>query len=488
VLILLASAVFVVVLFRWLHCLRCSDISCRVAVAPSRWRGFPTPTKDGILRNSACVLMFSIGWSSACRSFSAAPRRVRLGFAQSCSPSALLAAASLAGPLQAALAVGARSPCPRRQCPAHSTERIQLETPTGATSSACCFSRTSGRPAADLIPGWRGAAASLPSVLAFALAKATVVLVVLLFVGQRLMRAGFTSWRAPLARAFHSQRLADYAGACLDHGSAGLSLALGAFLAGMLIAETEYRHQVEEDIRPFGSPAGSVLRDHGMRLDLGTVAANFSLTLALSAALVVFKFILVAARACSGPVRRGRAHRARSRQVGEFGLVLMVLAQSVALLDRDFSQLVSRDAALHARRSVPHSGKRQARAALSSAEWMLQSLALHRVAAQSLATERHVVGAVRPNGPAPAHMLEQERIVVIASTPIRSACAERRSGREGRFRRRVAARNALAAGVARASALVITFADTQLALRILHHVRALNPALPVISALWTTRT
>src|SRR5260221_235980 len=80
----------------------------------------------------------------------------------------------------------------------------------------------------------------------------------------------------------------------------------------------------------------------GMRLDLGTVAANFSLTLALSAALVVFTFILVAGLALlfgAGPgaaVRTGLA----LAQVGEFGLVLMVLAQSVALLDRDFSQLL----------------------------------------------------------------------------------------------------------------------------------------------------
>jgi len=51
---------------------------------------------------------------------------------------------------------------------------------------------------------------------------------------------------------------------------AGLSLALGAFLAGMLIAETEYRHQVEEDIRPFREVLlGLFFVTIGMRLDLG---------------------------------------------------------------------------------------------------------------------------------------------------------------------------------------------------------------------------
>src|SRR5439155_458675 len=59
---------------------------------------------------------------------------------------------------------------------------------------------------------------------------------------------------------------------------AGLSLALGAFLAGMLIAETEYRHQVEEDIRPFREVLlGLFFVTIGMRLELGTVAASLSL-------------------------------------------------------------------------------------------------------------------------------------------------------------------------------------------------------------------
>src|SRR5439155_1578613 len=106
---------------------------------------------------------------------------------------------------------------------------------------------------------------------------------------------------------------------------AGLSLALGAFLAGMLIAETEYRHQVEEDIRPFREVLlGLFFVTIGMRLDLGTVAANLWLTLSLTALLIVFKFILVASLARlfgAGPgaaVRTGLA----LAQVGEFCLVL----------------------------------------------------------------------------------------------------------------------------------------------------------------------
>jgi len=78
-------------------------------------------------------------------------------------------------------------------------------------------------------------------------------------------------------------------------------------------------------------------------------------------------------------------------------------------------------------------------------------------------------------------MLEQEHIDVIAldtdSERVRGAEA---AGEKVVFGDASRYETLVAAGVARASALVVTFADTQLALRILHHVRALNPALPVI--------
>jgi len=119
---------------------------------------------------------------------------------------------------------------------------------------------------------------------------------------------------------------------------------------------------------------------------------------------------------------------------------------------------------------------------LSSTEWMLRSLALHRVAAQSLAAERHVIvcGYGR-TGQRLAHLLEQEHIEVVAldTDPerVRGAAAAGERVVYGDASRH---ETLVAAGITRASALVITFADTQLALRILDHVRTLHPALPVI--------
>src|SRR5712691_7431597 len=463
VLILLASAVFVVVLFRRLHLPPLLGyILVGVAVGPFALAWIPDTDEGRHLAEFGVVfLMFSIGLEFSLPKLFQLRRAVfGLGFSQVLlTLGAVLAAASLAGaPWQAGLAVGGAIAMSSTAIVMRIlAERIQLETPHGR----------------DIV-----------GVLLF---QDLAVVLVLLFVGQKLMRGWFhIVARLRSHELFILNVLLITLGLAWLTDRAGLSLALGAFLAGMLIAETEYRHQVEEDIRPFREVLlGLFFVTIGMRLDLGTVAANFPLTLALTALLVAFKFILVAGLARlfgAGPgaaVRTGLA----LAQVGEFGLVLMVLAQSVALLDRDFFQLIVA-AMLLSMLAAPFVIQASDKLALrwSSAEWMLQSLALHRVAAQSLATERHVIvcGYGR-TGQRLAHMLEQEHIVVIAldTDPerVRGAAA---AGENVVFGDASRHETLVAAGVARASALVITFADTQLALRILHHVRALNPALPAI--------
>jgi len=254
----------------------------------------------------------------------------------------------------------------------------------------------------------------------------------------------------------------------------------------MLIAETEYRHQVDEDIRPFREVLlGLFFVTIGMRLDLGTVGANLVLTLALTALLVTFKFGLVAslARAFGSPPGNALRTGLALAQGGEFSLVLVVQAQSLALLDRDLAQLVVA-AMLLSMLVAPFLIQASDRLVLrwSSAEWMLRSLALHRIATQTLAAERHaIVCGYGRTGQRLAHLLEQEGIDVIAldTDPerVRGAAA---AGERVEFGDASRHETLVAAGVTRASALVITFADTQRALRILHHVRALNPALPVI--------
>ena len=118
---------------------------------------------------------------------------------------------------------------------------------------------------------------------------------------------------------------------------AGLSLALGAFIAGMLIAETEYKHQVETDIRPFHDVLlGLFFITIGMLLDWRAVLRQWPLVLVLLVGPVFFKFVLVTALARTFGAPAGVALRTGLylAQAGEFGLVLLNLATDNGLVPR----------------------------------------------------------------------------------------------------------------------------------------------------------
>jgi CPA2 family monovalent cation:H+ antiporter-2 len=110
----------------------------------------------------------------------------------------------------------------------------------------------------------------------------------------------------------------------------GLSLALGAFIAGMLISETEYKHQVETDIRPFHDVLlGLFFISIGMLLDWRLVLERWPLVLLLVTLPVLFKAALVTAAVQSAGRTSGVSLRTGLylAQAGEFGFVLLTLAQ-----------------------------------------------------------------------------------------------------------------------------------------------------------------
>jgi K+:H+ antiporter len=494
VLILLASAVIVVVLFRSLHLPPLLGyLLVGVAVGPFALGWIPDTDEGRHLAEFGVVfLMFSIGLEFSLSKLFQLRRAVfGLGLAQVLLTLAgvLVIATAVGAPWQASLALGGAIAMSSTAIVLRIlAERMQLETPHGRDIvGVLLLQDLAVVPLLIVIPAIAEGGGELAQRLAWALAKAAVVLVVLLFLGQKLMR----SWFHVVARRrshelFILNVLLITLGLAWLTEQAGLSLALGAFLAGMLIAETEYRQQVDEDIRPFRDILlGLFFVTMGMRLDLAAVGANLILALALTALLITCKFALIAVLARLFGSSPGAALRTglALAQGGEFSLVLIVQAQSFALLDRELSQLVVA-AMLLSMLVAPFLIQASDKLALrwSSTEWMLRSLALHRVAAQSLATERHVIvcGYGR-TGQRLAHLLEQERVEVIAldTDPerVRGAAA---AGERVVYNDASRHETLVAAGIARASALVITFADTVLALRILHHARTLNPALPVI--------
>src|SRR4030066_1310850 len=206
-------------------------------------------------------------------------------------------------------------------------ERLEIQTPHGRQIfGALLFQDLAVVPLLILIPAFAKDADDMGLVLGLAMFKAVLVLGFLLFVGQRIMRPWF-QWVAghKSPELFTLNLLLFTLGLAFLTESAGLSLALGAFLAGMLISETEYRYQVEDDIKPFRAVMlGLVFVTIGMRLDLQVLIENFGDVLLLVAAIVVGKTVLVAGLAMVFGSARPTAVRTALglAQGGEFGFVL----------------------------------------------------------------------------------------------------------------------------------------------------------------------
>jgi CPA2 family monovalent cation:H+ antiporter-2 len=123
----------------------------------------------------------------------------------------------------------------------------------------------------------------------------------------------------------------------------GLSLAFGAFLAGMMLSETEYRHQVENDIRPFRDVLlGLFFIVVGMQLDLALLAPVWQWVALLVAGVVVGKGALIAALSRAYGYRTPEAVRTGMvlAHGGEFSVALLALALGTGLLAARDSQPV----------------------------------------------------------------------------------------------------------------------------------------------------
>ncbi len=123
----------------------------------------------------------------------------------------------------------------------------------------------------------------------------------------------------------------------------GLSMAMGAFLAGLLLADSEFRHQVMADIEPFrGFLLGLFFMAVGMSIDIGAAMADGWLVLGLVVGLLLLKGTLLVGLALMMGVGRNDAIRVAVLlcQGGEFGFVLFSLASQTGLLDLATTQLL----------------------------------------------------------------------------------------------------------------------------------------------------
>ncbi len=130
---------------------------------------------------------------------------------------------------------------------------------------------------------------------------------------------------------------------------AGLSMALGAFLAGVVLAKSEYRHALEADLEPFkGLLLGLFFIAIGMAMDLPLLFARPAVVLALAGGLVLVK--LLALRMLAGPLGSPLAQRwllaALLAPGGEFAFVILGMTAQVGMIPRDLAALLTLGVAL----------------------------------------------------------------------------------------------------------------------------------------------
>jgi CPA2 family monovalent cation:H+ antiporter-2 len=338
-----------------------------------------------------------------------------------------------------------------------------------------------------VIPALAQASASLVEALMVALLKAIVVLLVILVFGQRPMRAWFhLVARQRSSELFILNVLLVTLGLAALTQVAGLSFALGAFLGGMLIAETEFRYQVEEDIKPFRDVLlGLFFVTIGMALDLRVVANEIGWVAVLLVVPVIAKLLLVVvlARLFGAPLATSLRTGVYLAQAGEFALVLVSLATVTGLLPANITQPVLAAmilSMLGAPLLIEFADPLVRR--LTANDWLARAAEVTQIAARTMARQDHlIVCGYGRSGQNLVRLLEREDIAYLAldSDPqrVREAAADGNSVVYGDASRR---ETLTSAGVNRARALAITFADTPVALKILHHVQQLRPDLPVI--------
>jgi K+:H+ antiporter len=332
-----------------------------------------------------------------------------------------------------------------------------------------------------------GRAADAAHIL-IAIGIAAAALLLVLAAGRWLLRPLFLMIASVRSAELFSLAvlLAVLASAWATH-AAGLSLALGAFLAGMMLAETEFRHQIEATIRSYREVLlGLFFITVGMLLDVGLLLRDFAVVTVILLGMLLLKATVVAVVA--EPATKSWFKSLRTgvivAQGGEFGFALLILLLRHELLDQRLVQPLLAATVLSMVLSplIIRHNRRITRIILrESGSPQTEAMRQERVTLAAANREHVVICGFGRVGQNIARVLEQTGFEYIALDvdPDRI-----RTGRQvgdpvvygdagqGKVLENV--------GVAHASVVVITFANPDVALRILRSVRELRPDVPIL--------
>lgn len=225
-------------------------------------------------------------------------------------------------------------------------ERHELNTQHGRPAFAILlFQDLAVMPMLAVLP-MLGAAAATESVgdTLLGVVKGLGVLALLVFGGRFVVRPVLRIVaETKVTETFTAAALLIVIGNALLVNAVGMSMALGAFIAGVLLAESEYRHELEADIEPFkGLLLGLFFMSVGMTTNIGLLSEQPGLIAALVGGLLLIKALMIlgVARAFGMPMRHASPLAVTLAQGGEFGFVLFALAVNNGIIPPSLVQIL----------------------------------------------------------------------------------------------------------------------------------------------------
>ena len=367
-------------------------------------------------------------------------------------------------------------------------ERVDLNSRHGRLSiGILLFQDLAVIPILVLIPALGAHSGDLASILGLSLVKTVVLLFVLFKFGKVVINYWFELVAGQRSRElFIMNVLMVTLLLAAATKLAGLSYALGAFIAGMLISETRYRYQVESDIAPFRDILlGLFFISVGMLLDFHFMLGHIGLVLALLVGFVLFKALVIAVLTRLFGYETGVGIRTGIilAQAGEFSFVLLALGLEQNLIGGDELQIVLA-ASLISMIIAPFIIQKNGRIARKLAKNYSKNSAqiVDEIEHSTANLKDHVIicGYGR-SGQYLGRFLKEENIPFIAldidPARVQDAAAAGEHVVYGDAGRRIVLE---AAGGARAKALIVSYADTRASMKVLHVAQEAYPALPVI--------
>ena len=318
--------------------------------------------------------------------------------------------------------------------------------------------------------------------------RAIVALLLVLFVGRRLLRPLFGEIaRHRSSETFTLTVLFVALGSAWATNALGLSMALGGFLAGMLLSETEFRHQTEAVIKPFQDILlGLFFVSVGMLLDLRLLLGQLPLVLLLLGALLVAKalIIMLITRQFVPNTRKALRTGIVVCMGGEFGFALLTLLLKGRVIDPGIVQALLTTLALSMVLGplIVRYNRRIADLILRRPRAEPSEVALETAATRDLAHREHVIicgfGRVGQNL---ARVLEKHGFEYLALDldPFRIRDA-RQAGDPVVYGDSSEPEVLRALGIEHASVVVVSFDGPESALKVVRAVRQLRGDVPVL--------